>query len=447
MENNIDKKKQAIYYKNCLLLFAEMESRLIEREQAIRLIALTFFFKTNCFLIGERGGGKSYAIEMLGNIIKGAGNLWQLLVKKDTKAEEIFGRTFQSESGKWEINTENSLLEAKNVFIDEMFKADGKTLSGLLEVLVDRCYSFGDGKKVKTSIIAFFGASNEYPTERFMLPYVDRFLIWIVIKQIQDEDNRKRYYLGNYIQSPIESGLFDIDDIEYIYSQAKEIIFPEKLIDKYVVITKAFIKYNVKTSDRKYKSIIGLIKTIAYLNNRNEVDISDLFILLFSAWQDDTERTKVRDTFYEEIFNSKQNIITLIQDVKKETDNQESYYKSSSINLITYKTNFSGDGQLNVFEWEKDQVKILIENFKFLLEEKLFSIEQIDLKNKDIIKLIDRNIFILDIKENIFDEDIYKRINKIKENLKDRINELQLWIQSNETLFAYKNNQKEAIGN
>lgn len=439
----IDDKKQLIFFSNCKQLFTDMESRLIERDQAIRLIALTFFFKTNCFLIGERGGGKSYAIEMLGNIIKGAGKLWQLMLKKDTKTEEIFGRTYQTENGEWKINTKNSLLEATNVFTDEMFKADGKILSGLLEVLIDRCYSFGDGQKIKTNIIAFFGASNEYPTERFMLPYVDRFLIWIEIKQIQDEENRKRYYLGDYIQSPIESGLFNIEDIEYIYNESKKIAFSEELIDTYVIITKAFIQSGVKTSDRKYKSIIGLIKTIAYLNNRKSVNLSDLFILLFSAWQDQNEKEKVKDILFEKIFDTKQNVITLVEDVNKLIKEQESEFKRHSINFSTYKLVFSGDNQHLVFEENKKDIQIFIENFEYLLNDRLNKIEKIDLKNKFIMKLIDENIFILDIRENVFNEKIVEDINKLKNNLKDKISELKTWIGKNKTLFAYKNNQNE----
>lgn len=442
MSKDIDIESQMKYHKNCILLFEEMESRLIEREQLIRIVALTYFYKTNCFLIGDRGLGKSYAIEMFGKLVKGVSKLWQLLLKKETKSEEIFGRTYQTSTGEWKINTKDSLLDALVIFLDEMFKADGKILSGLLEVLVDRCYSFGDGQKVKTDIIAFFGASNEFPTERFMLPYVDRFLLWVTVEPIQDDTNRKRFYLGDFIQSPLDSDLFDITDIHYIYEESKKVVFHMDMIDMYLEITKAFIKAGIKTSDRKYKSIIGLIKTLAYLNGRDSVDISDLFILLFSAWHNDIEKTKVKEQLYSIVFGTQQEILSELQRIKELINEQESILKSNCINLLSYEYVFNGENQQVIFENLKNDIHTLLEN-NFVLENLIENIRNIDRRNKMIINKINNNIFILDIKENIFDDNIYKEIDKHSKILEDKRKKLTDWLTQNENLFAYKNNQSE----
>jgi MoxR-like ATPase len=424
-------------------LFNEMSKRLIERDQLNRLIGLTFFCKSNCFLIGDRGVGKSYAIEKLGDSIEGTKPLWQLMLKKDTKIEEVFGRTYQDEKGAWLINTKNSLLEADNIFADEMFKAQGEILSGLLEVLVDRSYTFGDGKKRKTDIIAFFGASNEYPTERFMLPYVDRFDIWIEVKPIQSKFNRKKYYLDDYTKEVLESKFISKDDIEFVYNQeADKVFFNETLIDLYIEITTSFINSEIKTSDRKYRRIIRLIKTIAYLNNRTEVNYSDLFILLYSAWQNEIEKERVERDLYDLIFGKKEKINAYLSTLSSDFNDLLNGFNSELYKYYTHKYEFIGESQDKAYTSTLDRFNNVIKRLDSIYSG-LEEIEQLYKFNMFVQKQLDANIIIVGIKSEVFSEELIKSFRKLGTEIKERKRELMEWINTNKDLYNYKSIQQK----
>lgn len=442
MSNHIDIHKMKEYSNKLKLLFDEMELRLIERDQAIRLIALTFFAKTNCFILGERGVAKSYAVELLGNVIKGTKKLWQLLLKHDTKDEEIFGRTYKDDSnGELKINTKNSLLEAHNIFLDEMFKAQGKVLSGLLELLVDRSYSFGDGQKIKTKIIAVFGVSNEYPTGHFMLPYVDRFLIWIVFKEIKKEENKIRFFLDDFVKEPVDGEYFDHDDINFIYTEVEKVNFSTEKAKLYSQITTELQQNKVKTSDRKYKSIIRLMKTIAYLNGRTEVNYSDMFILLHSAWHNEEEKISVREKVSKHMFSTTEEINRRIHSVDKSIEVSNTDYKQYLYNLIEYKNVYSGEKAFLNFKNDLENLRIQIENYDVMYEKDIAKLIDMNNFNKNVEKELNENLFIIGEKDEIFTFDHLEKINNqitiIEKDKKICIE----WLNLNSKLHNYQANK------
>lgn len=444
VKEEIDTVKMGKIHNSLVSLFNEMSSRLIERDQLIRLIGLTFFCKANCFLLGDRGVGKSYAIEKLGNSIDGTSPLWQLMLKKDTKIEEVFGRTYQDEKGEWLINTKNSLLEANNIFADEMFKAQGELLSGLLEVLVDRTYTFGDGKKRATDILAFFGASNEYPTERYMLPYVDRFDLWIEVKPIQSIENRRKYYRDEYNKKPLEGKYITREDIELVYGiESHKIEIEDHIMDLYIEITTSFINSQIKTSDRKYRRILRLIRTIAYLNNRKYVNYSDLFILLYSAWQNEVEKSRVERDLYDIIFGKYESINAFVSELENDYNNNVlNSFNSTFFKFYNYKYDFTGEMQdakykniINGFETLILNINVILEQIELILKRYKF--------NLMVKKQLDENIIIVNVESNVFNDLLIKRINDLKKNLNIKKNDIKEWLRLNSDLYNYKNNQKK----
>lgn len=443
VDENINITRMGQIHNSLVNLFNEMSSRLIERDQLIRLIGLTFFCKANCFLLGERGVGKSYAIEKLGNSIDGTSPLWQLMLKKDTKIEEVFGRTYQDEKGEWLINTKNSLLEANNIFADEMFKAQGELLSGLLEVLVDRSYTFGDGKKRATDILAFFGASNEYPTERYMLPYVDRFDLWIEVKPIQSIENRKKYYKDQYNKKPLEGKYITRDDIELVYgTESHKIEIPDKIMDLYIEITTSFINSQIKTSDRKYRRILRLIRTIAYLNNRTFVNYSDLFILLYSAWQNEVEKSRVERDLLDIIFGKHESINAFVSELENDfSNNVLNSFNSTFFKFYNYKYDFTGELQDAKYKNIIEGFEKLILNIEVIMEQIMLILNKYKF-NLMVKKQLDENIIIVNVDSNVFNDSLINRINILEQALTLKKNEIKEWIKLNKDLYNYKKNQK-----
>ena len=439
---SIDKEFMNQIHSSLGKLFKEMSKRLIERDQLSRLIALTFFTRANCFLLGERGVAKSYAIDTLGNSIDETDELWQLTLKDDTKIEEIFGRTYTDTNGDWKINTKGSLLEADNIFLDEMFKAKGKVLNGVLELLVDRTYSFGDGKKHKTDILAFFAASNEYPTESYMLPYVDRIDYWIEIPPIRTAFNRKRFYMGDFLKAPIDEKLISKTQILKVIEESKKVIIPDNIMNLYVKITINFRKALVKTSDRKYSRIIKNIKTIAYMNNRDYVNYSDLFILLYSAWQDGIEKERVERVLFETMFGKREEIRAYLSECNTLYRDCLNEFNSKLFRFFTHKYDFIGEMQNSNFLITRDNFKAIAESIEGLLKN-IEEIEHIRSFNQKIQKELDDNIIILDVKERVFDEKLNKEISVSKNDMISKRDDIMEWLEVNPDLFTYKNIQKE----
>ena len=436
---------QGTYYNKLLKLLHEMDIRAIERDIPIRLIALTFLCKTNCFFVGPRGVGKSHLIENTGDSIEGSKKLWQLLLKKSTKPEELFGRTYQDDEGKWCINKKNSILEAHNVFLDEMFKAEGKTLSGLLELLVDRCYTFGDGVKTKTDIIAFFGASNEYPTDRFMLPFVDRFLLWDMIEPIKDVNNRIKYYKGEFERSLISEKFLSISDLDTIGIESQKIVFPDELYSKYTDITMSFIKADIKTSDRKYLKIIEIIKVMAYMNNRTQVNESDLFILLNSAWHNDQEKIKVHDNLMKHMFSTRDKVKTEISYVEKVIEEHDSIYRASYFKLINHMQHFNNVEGEDEFLSSINELKTLIKHYEWIKDTLNSKIMARYRANMKLAAEVSGNIFTKDMEEPIFDMGMIKNTLRSDLKLKKKIREIEIWVGQNENFFAYNIKKKRKL--
>lgn len=431
-------------------LIQDMEQRLIEREQLIRIVLLTIFSKNHLFLIGERGVGKSHGLMLAGSVIDGAKPLWQLQVSEHTQIEEIYGAKYEREDGTIGLRTENSLLSAHFGLLDEMFKAKGTRLSGMLELLADGCYTSGDGVRYDAPLISLFGASNEYPEEKFMEPYVDRFLFWYKVSRIEKKENRLKYYMGDFIQDFINKKYFKLEDIDDIYSiSLNSIKIPDKILKKYVKITDQFITSSVKTSDRKYLKILNVMKIMAYLNGRAEVDYSDLFILLHSAWHNDTEREKVERHLYNTVFDTKENINTGILKIRTGFNDQNTIQKGKLFDLLHYKEEFNSYSSIEkeqLFNFYRVEIQTVFNNYNYL-NDRLNDLESKKLNIEYILHLVENNIFILNIKPDVFDEKVYRDISNLREGILKEINTIKQWLDINPNYFEYDKNRRENVKN
>lgn len=435
----INHEKQTELHVKIPLLINELNERLIERDELSRLVVLAMLSKSHMFLIGERGVAKSKTVELINGVIEGS-KFWQLQVNEETKQKELFGEKQSAEDGTIGYFSKKNILNTHFAVLDEMYKGRNGLLNGLLELLVDGCYTSGDGVKKKTPLLALFGTSNEYPTETYMLPYVDRFLVWYEVLRIQDPENRKKYYAGNYEKSPIENQYFSLADIDHIATEKENIAIPDFILEYFDNIVTTLITQKVKTSDRKYERVLhGMIKVSAYLNNREFVDISDLFLLLHTSWHDDVEKEKVHRVIFEEIFGCKEEIDALIINASQKMEDVDTYKNGSIYVFLNYQEKNDGIDNDTIYR------NVLIIANNALAQYQSIHNELIDMigKYKDnmmIEHLLQKNLFVADYKQNAFTRDMLKRIAKLKDAIEKRIYELSEWIEKNPTLFEYQNN-------
>ncbi len=436
----MDKERQQYLHSQIPLLINELNQRLIERDELSRLVVLVMLSKSNMFLMGERGVAKSKTVELVNGAIAGA-TFWQLQVNADTKHEELFGAKTSTADGNITYAAKRSILNTHYAVLDEMFKAPSERLNSLLELLVDRSYTSGDGIKRKTPNHSTFGTSNEFPTETYMLPYVDRFDYWYEVKRIEEPENRKRYYAGDYVKTPIENQYLTLEDIAYINDVKNEIKIPHFMIELFHSITLSFITQKVKTSDRKYERILNnSMRISAFLNNRDHVNISDIFLLLHSAWHDEGEKYKVNRVVFEEIFGNKEAIQLKIIESKQFMDAIDAEKNSIIYNYLNYKEKLDSIDNQATFQY----IKNLASNYSMLYLKQKRDLESLLDKYSDNLQietLIEANLFVYNFKQNAFTVEMVQSINELIEKINKRTFELNDWLKHNATLFDYQNNR------
>lgn len=442
---SIDTTKQKELHEKIPLLIEELNLRLIERDELSRLVVLSMLSKNHMFLIGERGVGKSKTVELVNGAIKDS-TFWQLQINEDTKLKELYGKKRSTDDGTVSYTAKRSLLNTHYGVLDEMYKGRGNLLNGLLELLVDASYTSGDGIKRKTPLLAVFGTSNEYPTETRMLPFNDRFTVWYEVKRIQEPENRVKYYAGDYLDEPIENQYFSLEDIEHISVVKNDITIPETIIALFDEITRALITQKVKTSDRKYGRVLhGMIRVSAYLNNRSSVDISDVFLLLHTAWHDDVEKEKVKRVVFEKIFGNQEEIDARIVTCKQKMEDTDSFKNKHIYKYLNNSVEIDGANKQSVYEQIINVADSAYREYEMIYSE-LISLKDKFHENTKIEHLLQNNLFVRNYTQNAISQGMLESIKGLLEATEKRIHELETWYNKNQTLFEYQSNVQKNKG-
>lgn len=442
---SIDTAKQKELHEKIPLLIEELNQRLIERDELSRLVVLAMLSKNHMFLIGERGVGKSKTVELVNGAIKDS-TFWQLQINEDTKLKELYGKKRSTDDGTVSYTAKRSLLNTHYGVLDEMYKGRGNLLNGLLELLVDASYTSGDGIKRKTPLLAVFGTSNEYPTETRMLPFNDRFTVWYEVKRIQEPENRVKYYAGDYLDEPIENQYFSLEDIEHISVVKNDITIPETIIALFDEITRALITQKVKTSDRKYGRVLhGMIRVSAYLNNRSSVDISDVFLLLHTAWHDDVEKEKVKRVVFEKIFGNQEEIDSRIVTCKQKMEDTDSFKNKHIYKYLNNSVEIDGANKQSVYEQIINVADSAYRGYEMIYSD-LISLKDKFHENTKIEHLLQNNLFVRNYTQNAISQGMLESIKGLLEATEKRIHELKTWYNKNQTLFEYQSNVQKNKG-
>jgi MoxR-like ATPase len=448
MDKNFQQKTSV----NILALIKELESRLIEREQLIRLVVLAIFSKQHMFLIGPPGVSKSLTMRLLNNTIDSS-KYWELQMAKSTKIEQLFGTKITNESGEIIYSGKNTMLTSHIIGLDELFKADYEVLNDILQLLVDRYYTSGDGVSHHTDIISVFGASNEYPTSKEMLPFLDRFMFWCYVKPIQDYNKRVDFFKGNFIKTPLTKKLFTLDDISYINKEVVESVsIDDEISMHYTKLTDKIIRRDVRVSDRKLIHILEIvIKTSAYLNNRTKVDYSDLFLLLHTAWHSEIERVRVEEVIYQYFFKTIEEFNLDISTVNSSFEKADLYYKQNCFDIVNYMFDIDEKENRLKFDVKLKKMDELLEYLKNILNgTDSISIKTISIhiNNVQYIEdLLEKNIFLLGIKNRTINKDNRKDFSDLTYKIKHLYNTIDNWVNKNNNHFEYITNKQTRKNN
>ena len=337
-------------------LLGEMNRGIYEKETEISLSLLAALAGESIILLGPPGVAKSMVARQLKTAFWEAQS-FEYLMSRFSTPDEIFGPVSIQKlktSDTYERAVEGYLPTADVVFLDEIWKAGPAIQNTLLTVINEKIFRNGN-REMHLPLKLLVAASNELPAKGEGLEALwDRFVIRIESRPIKLEKNFRAmlldsneshtdltdstdeanvmYKKSSVKQTPMgvetsERDLFisentkkkSVRSVRSVKSVCDIRISPEEYAEWAVKICKIGVKEevldaisairkslravnvdeaaerrNIYVSDRRWKNIVRLLRTSAFMQDREEVDICDLLPIYHCLWQEPEERDAIR---------------------------------------------------------------------------------------------------------------------------------------------------------
>lgn len=325
---------------------------LYEKDEAVRLGLLTALAGESMFMLGAPGCAKSMVTRRIKEAFASEGDekvkYFETLLNQFTTPEEVFGNIslkalngeLPETNGKEEYRrlTEGMLPEADIAFLDEIWKASPAILNTLLTIINER--KFHNGSKVmKVPLKGLFAASNELPAKNKGLEALyDRFIFRILVNFIQDENG-----FFEMISQPAADEFTLSEDEKELLVTSKELKEWAKEIDKVTLsevsknvisaIRKEMILQNEKMTeedkkngeefevgDRRWKKIAHILKTSAFLNDRDEVDLMDCSLIENCIWGTEKQQKLAREIVEKCLKENGSSCDSAIEDIEEQIE-------------------------------------------------------------------------------------------------------------------------------
>ena len=296
-------------------LLKAMAEGVYEKEHILAMTLLSAVAGESIFLLGPPGTAKSLVARRLKMIFKD-GRAFEYLMSRFSTPDEIFGPVSISllkSEDRYERVVDGFLPSATVVFLDEIWKASPAILNTLLTIVNER--KFHNGSKVmNVPLKALFAASNELPAKgKGLEALYDRFIFRLPVDFIKNEDD-----FFEMIDQPAHEEFKLNDEDKKLLISNTELKEWAKEIDKVTLseVSKQVIsairkemtllndamsdedKKNgelFEVGDRRWKKIAHILKTSAFLNDRNEVDLMDCSLIENCIWGTEKQQKKAKE--------------------------------------------------------------------------------------------------------------------------------------------------------
>ena len=299
------------------LLLREMNRGIYEKETEISLSLLAALAGESIILLGPPGVAKSMVARQLKNAFRDA-HSFEYLMSRFSTPDEIFGPVSIQKlksSDTYERAVDGYLPTADVVFLDEIWKAGPAIQNTLLTVINEKIFRNGN-REMHLPLKLLVAASNELPAKGEGLEALwDRFVIRIESRPIKMEKNFRAMLLG-------DEGHTDLTDHTDLKISSEEYEQWSKAIDKIGVkeevldaissirkslravnVDEAAERRNIYVSDRRWKNIVRLLRTSAFMQDREEVAVCDLLPIYHCLWQEPEERDAIRQIVIRALFS------------------------------------------------------------------------------------------------------------------------------------------------
>ena len=311
-------------------LLGEMNRGIYEKETEISLSLLAALAGESIILLGPPGVAKSMVARQLKTAFRDARS-FEYLMSRFSTPDEIFGPVSIQKlktSDTYERAVEGYLPTADVVFLDEIWKAGPAIQNTLLTVINEKIFRNGN-REMHLPLKLLVAASNELPAKGEGLEALwDRFVIRIESRPIKLEKNFRAMLLESHADFSGSTGVLghadfadnaDFSDLKITAEEYAEwaekickIGVKEEVLDAISAIRKslravnvdeAAERRNIYVSDRRWKNIVRLLRTSAFMQDREEVDICDLLPIYHCLWQEPEERDAIRNIVIRALFS------------------------------------------------------------------------------------------------------------------------------------------------
>ena len=300
-----------------------------EKDTEISLSLLAALAGESVILLGPPGVAKSMVARQLKTAFRDA-HSFEYLMSRFSTPDEIFGPVSIQKlksSDTYERAVDGYLPTADVVFLDEIWKAGPAIQNTLLTVINEKLFRNGN-REMHLPLKLLVAASNELPAKGEGLEALwDRFVIRIESRPIKKESNFRAMLLDSHADFSASTGGLghadfannaDFSELKITgeeYAEWSENInkigVKEEVLDVISVIRKslravnvdeAAERRNIYVSDRRWKNIARLLRTSAFMQDREEVDCCDLLPIYHCLWQEPEERDAIRTIVIRALF-------------------------------------------------------------------------------------------------------------------------------------------------
>lgn len=312
-------------YNRIQSLLAFLNTELYEKEKAVRLALLAAIAGENIFLLGAPGTAKSMIAHRLSAVFKHSTTkqpdqetapvipFFEYLLNEFTTPDELFGPVSLKElnNDKYMRKTAGFLPTAEVAFLDEIWKAGPAILNTLLTIINEK--KFHNGNTVEpVPLRVLVTASNELPANNKGLEALwDRFIVRITVDPINLQNTAAFFAMTS--QQPdseshfvpdeaVKNKLLTFTEIQTWQDAIAAVEIPEHIQHFITEVRKEIEAVNSKketdsekyyVSDRRWKHILHLVRTSAYLHGRKQTDIMDATLIADCIWNTESQREEV----------------------------------------------------------------------------------------------------------------------------------------------------------